>query len=643
MAETIAKLLREAVQGNPDHGVQLVKDSAGTFQEITWRRLYEESKSFGAGLLSLGVQRGDHVGIISDNMKEWLWADLAIISIGAADVPRGSDSMPQEIRYILEHAECKVSLVENHSQLEKVLSVKKDLKKLRSLVVLDPDFSKVAADYSKKMTGLFGVTIYGFVEVQELGREYLKKNPTCFEDEIARSAPDDLVTIIYTSGTTGEPKGVMLNNLNYMHQIRAPHTPLDISPSDIFLSALPVWHSYERAIEYVAIFAGCRLAYSKLIGQVLLEDMGKVRPTIFPSIPRIWEGVKKGIIRNIEHEGGVKKALAYFFIGVGTAHSRLKVLFRGLKPRFERRVRFFDALVAFLPLALLTPLNALGQLLVFKKIKQRLGGRFRFGVSGAGALPPHVDDFFAAAGVLLLEGYGLTESAPIVSVRDCRRPVPGTIGRPLPEDEVKVLDENGSELALGQKGVLHVRGPNVMVGYYKKPDLTAQAISSDGWLNTGDLAMLTLDGEIKIVGRAKETVVLLGGENVEPVPIEDTISESDLVEQVMIVGQDQKFLAALVVPNFEQLTKFAKETGIPFEKSEDLLDNPDVYKLYMNEIDSRVGPKRGFKLFERVNRLKLLPRPFEKGTEMTHTLKLRRDVIDEHFKAEIGELFKERR
>jgi long-chain acyl-CoA synthetase len=182
-----------------------------------------------------------------------------------------------------------------------------------------------------------------------------------------------------------------------------------------------------------------------------------------------------------------------------------------------------------------------------------------------------------------------------------------------------------------------------MVGYYKKPDLTAQAISSDGWLNTGDLAMLTLDGEIKIVGRAKETVVLLGGENVEPVPIEDTISESDLVEQVMIVGQDQKFLAALVVPNFEQLTKFAKETGIPFEKSEDLLDNPDVYKLYMNEIDSRVGPKRGFKLFERVNRLKLLPRPFEKGTEMTHTLKLRRDVIDEHFKAEIGELFKERR
>jgi long-chain acyl-CoA synthetase len=643
MAETIAKLLRERMQEDPEHGVQLVKDASGAFQGISWRRVYEESKALGAGLLSLGVKRGDHVGIISDNMKEWLWADLAIISIGAADVPRGSDSMAQEIRFILDHAECAVSLVENHSQLEKVLSVGKDLKKLKTLVVLDPDFSKVAPDYRKEMTKVFGAAILTFGDVQELGREYLRKNPTCFEDEIAKSTPEEIVTIIYTSGTTGEPKGVMLNNANYMHQIRAPHTPLEIRPSDIFLSALPVWHSYERAIEYVAIFAGCQLAYSKLIGQVLLEDMGKVRPTIFPSIPRIWEGVKKGIIRNIEHEGGAKKALAYFFIGVGTAHSRLKVMFRGLTPRFKARMRFFDALIAFLPLIILTPFNALGQLLVFKKIKQRLGGRFRFGVSGAGALPPHVDDFFAAAGVLLLEGYGLTESAPIVSVRDCRRPVPGTIGRPLPEDEVKVLDESGKELGPGQKGVLHVKGPNVMVGYYKRPDLTAQAISPDGWLNTGDLAMLTRDGEIKIVGRAKETVVLLGGENVEPVPIEDTISESDYVEQVMIVGQDQKFLAALVVPNFDALTQFAKQMGIPFEKPEDLLDNADVYKLYMNEIDSRVGPKRGFKLFERVNRLKLLPRPFEKGTEMTHTLKLRRDVIDEHFSREIGELFKERR
>ena len=182
-----------------------------------------------------------------------------------------------------------------------------------------------------------------------------------------------------------------------------------------------------------------------------------------------------------------------------------------------------------------------------------------------------------------------------------------------------------------------------MVGYHKRPGLSAQAISADGWLNTGDLAMLSRDGEIKIVGRAKETVVLLGGENVEPVPIEDTISESEYIDQVMIVGQDQKFLAALVVPNFDELTRFAQQTGIPFENPEDPLNNPDVHKFYMNEIDSRVSPRRGFKLFEKVNKLKLLARPFEKGTEITHTLKLRRDVISDLYEEDIAEPFKERR
>jgi len=393
----------------------------------------------------------------------------------------------------------------------------------------------------------------------------------------------------------------------------------------------------------VAIFAGASMAYSKLVAQVMVEDMGKIRPQIFPSVPRIWEAVKRGIIRNIESGSSVKKALAYFFIGVGTAHSKLKVRLKGLRPRFRKSSRFVDALISILPFLLLTPLNALGQMLVFKKIKHRLGGKFKFGVSGAGALPPHVDDFFAAAGILLLEGYGLTETSPIVSVRQSFHPVPGTIGPPLEQVEVKVLAEDGRELSPGQKGVLYVRGPNVMKGYYKKPELTTQTITADGWLNTGDLAMLTHDGEIKIMGRTKETVVLMGGENVEPGPIEDTITESDYVDQVMVVGQDQKYLAALVVPNFETLKAFAEENGIPFEKPEDLLDNNDVYKLIMDEIDTRVAPKRGFKLFERINKVKLLAKPFEKGKEMTHTLKLKRNVIYDEYDRDITELFKERR
>ena len=643
MGDTIPKLMLEQARREPELTLQWSKDATGTFQPVVWRQAYSEVEAFAADLLSLGVKRGEHIGMVSENMKEWLWADLAILSIGAADVPRGSDSMAPEIQYILDHAECSMCIVENLAQLDKVLSIKKNLKRLKTLIVLDPAVKAIDSEAVAKMPRGAGVKIFTFKEVQDTGREYANKHPGFLEEEIAKGKTDDLATLIYTSGTTGEPKGVMLTHSNYMHQIPTPLKQLNIEKGDIFLSVLPVWHSYERAIGYVAIFAGCSMAYSKLVAQVMLEDMSKIKPQIFPSVPRIWEAVKRGIIRNIESESSVKKALAFFFIGVGTAYSKLKTRLLGLRPRFKKTSRFADALVSILPFLLLTPLNALGQMLVFKKIKHRLGGNFKFGVSGAGALPPHVDDFFGAAGILLLEGYGLTESTPIVSVRQSYHPVPGTIGPPLDQVEVKVLAEDGTELPPGQKGVLYVRGPNVMKGYYKKPELTAQTITADGWLNTGDLAMLTHDGEIKIMGRVKETVVLLGGENVEPGPIEDTITESDYIDQVMVVGQDEKFLAALVVPNFETLKDFAEENGIPFEKPEDLLDNGDVYKLIMDEIDTRVAPKRGFKLFERINKVKLLAKPFEKGKEMTHTLKLKRNVIYDEYDRDITELFKERR
>jgi long-chain acyl-CoA synthetase len=236
---------------------------------------------------------------------------------------------------------------------------------------------------------------------------------------------------------------------------------------------------------------------------------------------------------------------------------------KGLYPQFTRRFRLVDFLMGIIPFLLLWPLQALGSILVFKKIKQKLGGRFRFTVSGGGALPPHVDKFFGAAGILLLEGYGLTETTPVVSVRLQKHPVAGTIGPLLAELDVKLLDpETAKPVGPGKKGVIHVKGPNIMKGYYNRPDKTAEVLSSDGWLNTGDLGMQTFKGELKIIGRVKETIVLLGGENVEPVPIEDKILECGAIDQVMVVGQDQKFLAALVIPNQEAVEKWAQGQGI---------------------------------------------------------------------------------
>ncbi len=635
LLDTIPKLLRDLAVNRAACTVLLEKDENGIFQPIIWKEFYDRCRSFGAGLLALGVKKEDHIGIISENRSEWLIADLGILCIGCADVPRGTDSMANEIAFILQHGDCRITLVEDESQLNKVLSVRNSVPKLKSIIVIDPHYEKTVKTRRR-------IKLFTFSEVLELGRKRLQTDPDCFDRCINSGEPADLATIIYTSGTTGEPKGVMLSHSNYIHQIRAPLTPLEITEKDILISVLPVWHSFERAVDYVALFAPAILAYSKPISQVLLSDMEKISPTIFPSVPRIWDKVKQGIYKKVDEEGGIKKNLFLFFVAVGTVYAKLLSMFRGLKPQFKPRIRFLDALLSIVPLILLAPFNILGQVLVFRKIKNRLGGKFRFGVSGGGALPPHVDDFFSAVGILLLEGYGLTETSPIVSVRSNRRPVHGTIGAPLPDVRVKILGDDGKELPPGKKGALFVKGPNVMMGYYKKPEETAYAIREDGWLDTGDLAMLTHRGEIKILGRSKETIVLLGGENVEPEPIEETIKESPLVDQVMVVGQDQRYLAALVVPLREALEEYARLRGLFYESYEDLIAGEQARELISDEINQLIGPKRGFKLFERIHRIALLEKPFEAGTEMTHTLKMRRNIIAKIYPDEIDKLFREK-
>jgi long-chain acyl-CoA synthetase len=474
----------------------------------------------------------------------------------------------------------------------------------------------------------------------ERGRCRLASDPQAFQREMEKGTPEDLATIIYTSGTTGEPKGVMLTHSNFLHNLRTiPHV-IDVGPSDVFLSVLPVWHSLERIIDNIVMSRGATLAYSKPVGPIMLADMAAVKPTVMASVPRIWEGVRAAIYRKMDEEGGIRKLMFRFFVSVGQAHATASALVRGLYPQFTRRFLFLDFILGILPFLLLYPLRALGDLLVFKKIKARLGGRFRFTVSGGGALPPQVDKFFQAAGVLLLEGYGLTETTPVVSLRHQHHPVAGTIGPLLAEQEMKLIDpETGREVGPGRKGVIHLRGPNVMKGYYKRPDKTAEVLTQDGWLDTGDLGMATWKGELRILGRTKETIVLLGGENVEPLPIEDTILESEYIDQVMVVGQDQKFLAALVVANQDALERFAVRQEIGYISREDLLENPQIIRLISDEIQSRVCAKRGFREFERVFRFKLLPRRFELGVELSAKQSVKRHVVDTKYAKEIAALF----
>ena len=632
MESSLPLLLKRVTEEHPDLPLQLSKDENGQFQPTSYRDFYREAQEFAAGLKDLGVSRGDHVGLISDNRREWLIADFGVLDLGASDVPRGCDSTPQEVGYILGFSDCKTVLVENPTQAEKVLSVKDQIPHLRHIVLLNPAASTDGLSS-------WGVKFHTFTEVMDRGRRLLESHPNAIEEEIAQGQLEDVATIIFTSGTTGQPKGVMLTHHNYLFQVGCIPERIDVSTGDVWLSVLPVWHSFERVMQYIIVGSASTIAYSKPIGQVMLEDFQAVRPVWMASVPRIWESIRAGVYRNVREQGGATLGLFLFFTAVGGAHASLTNMMRGLMPRLRRRSRVVEVLIAAIPFLLLYPLRALGDALVFRKIRARLGGRFVAGISGGGALPPAVDRFFQAANVLLLEGYGLTETAPVLAVRKQHGPVPGTVGPMLPDTEARILDESGKDLPPGQMGLIVVRGPQIMKGYYNQDEATAQVVREGGWLDTGDLGMLTHRGELKITGRAKDTIVLLGGENVEPLPIEQRLLESEYVDQAVVLGQDQKYLAALLVPNEEQVKKYASDNGVPYLDYENLLQAPEIQELFAGEVNSLVSARNGFKGFERIFRFALLPKPFEVGKELSAKQEVKRHMVNDLYRKQIEELF----
>jgi long-chain acyl-CoA synthetase len=641
---SIPQLLQHIKKEYADTPAQYIKDRTGSFTPRNFARLYQEVLAMAAGLREIGVGRNDNVGLISENRAEWMVCDLAILSLGAADVPRGNDTMPQELQYILSFSECRTVIVEHAVQLEKTAGVLADLPLVHTIIVLDPDYeaNELSAPAQK---ALKRVRLMRYSEVIETGRGILGRDGTgAIEQEIAAGSPEDVATIIFTSGTTGQPKGVVLTHHNFLHQVACIPNFITVKPGDVWLAVLPVWHSFERIMQYISLGSASAQAYSKPVGKIMLNDFAAVRPQWMASVPRIWESVRSGVIKKARAEGGIKWALFRFFVAVGGAHKRYDDLVRGRKPDFRGRSRFLDFLAGFIPWIALWPLRALGNLLVFSKIKARLGGRFIAGVSGGGALPAAVDQFFGAAGILLLEGYGLTETAPVVAVRKQRHPVPGTVGRLIDETECQILSEDSRILPPGEQGVVYIRGPQVMRGYYQRPELTEQVLSADGWFNTGDLGMLTHNNELKITGRAKDTIVLRGGENIEPLPIEQKLRESELIDQAIVVGQDRKFLGALIVPNAEAIREAlaAEESDAdagPERTLEELVRDPRVFKLIEGEIGELVSGKNGFRGFELIFRFRLVADQFEIGRELSAKQEVKRHVINENYAELIDEMF----
>jgi len=633
-------MIQKNARDYPNSAAQYSKDENGVFKATTFSELYNEIIAFSMGLNKAGIKRGDHVGLISDNRKEWLIVSLSLHCLGAADVPRGCDTMAEELSYILSFGDCKSVVLENEAQMAKILGEKEKIPLIERFIIIDNDFNK-----DKYQNDLGNIKVQGYKDIMNEGASLAppgSENAKFIEGEIELGKTDDLATIIFTSGTTGRPKGVMLTHKNFLHQSSLAPQAIDNKHGEIWLTVLPVWHSFERVVQYIALQPGGALAYSKPVGKIMLGDCESIRPTWMTSVPRIWEALRAGIYRNAASGSAVKKGLFNFFVNVSSSHEKFKNLLIGRTPQITRRIRLFDIIVSFIPFLLLSPLRGLGNILVFKKIKTMLGGKLRGAISGGAALPDAVDKFFTAAGILILEGYGLTEAAPVLAVRHFKNPVPGTIGPPFPDMLVVIRDEEtGREMPPGQKGVLYAKGDQIMQGYYKMPEETSKVIDKDGWLNTGDIGIKTFKGEIKLTGRAKDTIVLLGGENIEPVPIENKIRDSEFIDHAMIIGQDQKFLAALVVINIEMVEAYAKENSIPYMDTESLYKLTEIKELIQSEITTRINQKTGFRPFEMIYRSLLLPKAFEPGMELSGKHDYKRHFIVDMYKKEIADLFKD--
>jgi long-chain acyl-CoA synthetase len=624
---TIPSLFQEQAEKYPEILCQYSRNEKHQFTPVTYKEVYQRVAAMAWSLDKLGLQKGDHVGFISDNRSEWLILDLAIVSLGGADVPRGCDTMAPEMAYILGFSGCAITVLENDKQLEKILSLKEELPELKKVILIDAPETLVETPWE----------VYSYEELLAEGQE--KSSREFLAEKIAQGRGEDLCTLIFTSGTTGEPKGVMLTHDNFLHQVLNIKNVANIEVGDIWLSVLPVWHSFERVIQYIAIGAATTIAYSKPIGKVMLMDLQKLNPQWMASVPRIWSAIESGVSRNIKAKGPVSWGLYRFFLSIAILHQGMQNRLTGRVADFKNVFTLPYFILYPIPWLLLLPLRLLGNKLVFSKVQAKVGTGFKAGISGGGALPPRIYQFFKAIGIQLLEGYGLTETAPVVAFSPQNHPVMSVVGPAWPGTEIKILNEKGELAAAGEKGVVHLKGPQVMKGYYKKEEATAAILDKEGWLNSGDLGIMTVHQELRIIGREKDTIVLLGGENIEPVPMEQKLAESPYIEQAVIVGQDQKYLAALIVPDFDALEGYAKENNLAYENRIHLRDVHSILELLTGEINNLISSKNGYKSFERIYKFAVLRKSFEVGQELSGKQDLKRHAIAEIYKKEIQGLF----
>ncbi|MEY3463929.1 MAG: hypothetical protein RLZZ468_1707 [Cyanobacteriota bacterium] len=606
------------------HGDQLALEAphAASPETFSYRQLHAAIEQAAAGLADLGLAAGDVAALFAENSPRWLIADQGLMRLGAADAVRGSSAPAAELAYILRDSGASALVAESAVLLTRLALSPEQLAPLRAVVLLDGAVSEpLPAGWPPHLPCL------SWEALLERGAAALAAGRAALQP---RADAGRLATILYTSGTTGEPKGVPLSHANLLHQLTTLGVAVQPSPGDRVVSVLPIWHSYERSAEYFLLSRGCRQTYTTL--KQLRADLQRVRPHFLISVPRLWEALLSGFEDALVAMPAPRRRL----LGAALANSRACSLAArratglGLVP-----VPLLPRLAAALERGLRWPLHALAGRLFWPKVRQQLvGGRLRTAISGGGALAPHVETFFEAIGLELLVGYGLTETSPVLTCRRSWTNRRGSAGLPLPATAIRIVDpESRRPLAIGERGLVLAKGPQVMAGYWRKPEATAKVLDGEGWFDTGDLGRLLPDGALVLTGRAKDTIVLSSGENIEPGPLEEWLLALPLLEQVMLVGQDRKALGALLVPRPEALEAFARQEGLAApapaagQPADQPWAEPALLRALCRACNRHLAARPGARPDERLQGVALVaPFTIEAGL-LTQTLKQRRDRI----------------
>lgn len=575
------------------------------------------------------VKQGSRVMLLSDNRYAWIVTDLALMTLGAVSVPRGSETPTQELEYILNHASCTFMVVETDTLLTRHLEMLNTHKEVKTVFIIEG---------SDKHT-LFS-RIYAYNDILK-DRTLSDDDFDRFDRMVAAVTQKDLVTIIFTSGTTGKPKGVMLNHRNILFNTETLPPVIAVTEKDLWVSILPSWHIFERALEHLALTSGSCIVYSSL--KTFSADLVTYRPTLVATVPRLWESLYSKVLATVMVRGSKAVTIFNLLIKTSIRFRRVQRQLRGHLPQFTRAsfpVRLGRKLIALAEMTVLAGPYWLAQ----KKLaplQEKFGGRLRMAVSGGGTLPAYLENWLDAIGVRICNAYGMTECAPAISGRGYNSEIFGTLGPPISVTELRVVDSEGMQVGPGTEGDVEVRGPQVFDGYIDNEEENRKAFTADGYFRTGDLGKLTINGELVLTGRSKEIIVLASGENIDPSRIEGAISQLPFVNDAVLVGQDRKGLAALIVPDWDKLKEFVMERfGHSEEEVKDLHENQAMRDRVKNEINRLLHVKNGFKPYEKLQKIDFLKHEFTVGDELTNTFKKRRYIIERKYKELIDRLFK---